>query len=482
MNISFQTSYPTPQAGPRAGLLLFILLCNLLPTLQARGQGVLVSGQMALGNLSITGAVHTWTFSASVGDSFAVRMGDVDGAATLYPWLRLLGPNGALLDQDFTPVAAEVFFRATNSGTFTVLVADGNSGQVGTGLYRLTLAKTGEPVSVSSGDEGGLMVNGTMHTGSISYGDLDVWSFNASAGENLMIRLGDLNGTNIFYPWVRLFSPNGVLLRSDYGPYAAESAVRATNSGTFTVVVGDGNVGLLGIGPYRLTLAKTGDPVVISPGDEGGPLTNGAMYTAEISYGDLDVWSFEASAGEHLLVRLGDLNGTNSIYPWVRMFGPNGALLDESYGAYASEATFRATNTGTFTVVVGDGNNGLFGIGPYRLTLAKTGSPISVSSNDQGGPLTNGVMHLGDIGYGDLDVWSFNATAGDNFMVRVGDVNGTGVFYPWVRLYSPNGVLVNHNYGPYAAEATFRATNSGIVTVVIGDGNNGLYGLSLIHI
>jgi len=404
MNTSFQTSYPTMQAGPRVGLLLFILLCNLLAALQARGQGALVSGQMALGNLSTTGAVHTWTFSASVGDSFAVRMGDVDGTATLYPWLRLLGPNGALLDQDFTPVAAEVFFRATNSGMFTVLVADGNNGQVGTGAYRLTLAKTGEPVSVSPGDEGGLMVNGTMHTGSISYGDLDVWSFNASAGESLMIRLGDLNGTNTFYPWVRLFGPNGVLLHSDYGPYAAESAFRATNSGTFTVVVGDGNVGFFGIGPYRLTLAKTGDPIVVSPGDEGGPLTNAVMHTGTISYGDLDVWSFNANAGDNFTVRVGDVNGTGIFYPWVRLFGPNGVLLNHSYGPYAAEATFRATNSGVVTVVIGDGNSGLYGTGPYRLTLAKTGDPVVISAGDEGGPLTNGATHTGEISYGDLDV------------------------------------------------------------------------------
>jgi hypothetical protein len=185
-----------------------------------------------------------------------------------------------------------------------------------------------------------------------------------------------VNGTGIFYPWVRLLGPNGLLLTHSFGPYAAEASFRATNSGVITVVVGDGNNGLFGTGPYRLTLAKTGDPIVVSSGDEGGPLVNNFMHTGDISYGDLDVWDFTASAGDYLVVRLGDLQGTNSFYPWVRLFGPNGAILDESYGPYAGEAVFRATNSGTFKVVVGDGNNGLFGIGPYRLTLARSGAHL----------------------------------------------------------------------------------------------------------
>ena len=117
---------------------------------------------------------------------------------------------------------------------------------------------------------------------------------------------------------------------------AAEASFRATNSGTFTVVVGDGNGGATGTGPYRLTLAKTGAPITVSAGDEGGTLTNGVMYTGVISHGDLDVWSFTANAGESMVVRMGDVGGTNTLDPWVRLYGPNGALLDSSYSSVAA--------------------------------------------------------------------------------------------------------------------------------------------------
>src|SRR6185503_9977690 len=142
-------------------------------------------------------------------------------------------------------------------------------------------------------------------------------------------------------------------------------------------------------------LGKTGSPVVVSPEDEGGPLTNGVMHTGRIEVGDLDVWTFTANAGENLVVRLGELSSAETLYPWLRLFGPDGQLLDNNYNPAVAEVWFRATNSGTFIVMVGDGNNGNYGAGYYRLTLAKTGSSIVVSAGDEGGPLTNGVTHIG---------------------------------------------------------------------------------------
>ena len=228
-------------------------------------------------------------------------------------------------------------------------------------------------------------------------------------------------------------------MKNGYGAYAGEVAVQATNSGTFTVIVGDGNNALSGTGDYRLTLAKTGSPIVIAPGEQGGPMTNGWMHTGTINTGTLDVWSFTAQAGQSLVVRLGDYTGTANLLPWVRLYGPDGSYLGNGYSAYAGEVAVRATNSGTFTVVVGDGNNYLGGTGDYRLTLGKTGSPIVIAPGEQGGPMTNGWMHTGTINTGTLDVWSFTAQAGESLVVRAGDFTGTANLIPWVRLYGPDG-------------------------------------------
>ena len=279
---------------------------------------------------------------------------------------------------------------ATNSGTFLIVASDGNGALSGSGDYRLTLAKTGDPVVVSTGDEGGPMTNGVMHTGTIATGDLDVWTFSATSGDALVVRIGEITDTNTFTPWVRIYGPNGKLLDSGFGSLAGEVAVTATNSGTFLVVASDGNGALSGSGNYRLTLAKTGDPVVVSAGDDGGPMTNGYTHLGTILPGDLDLWTINAKAGDTLIARMGEITDTNTFTPWVRLYGPTGTLLSSSFGSVAGEATATAGTAGTYLVVVGDGNGALSGSGDYRLTLAKNGDPIVISAGDEGGRVDRG--------------------------------------------------------------------------------------------
>src|SRR5439155_950791 len=96
-----------------------------------------------------------------------------------------------------------------------------------------------------------------------------------------------------------------------------------------------------------------------------------------------------------------------------------------------------AANTGTFTVIVDDAV-GTSATGTYRLTLAKSPGTVFVAPGDAGGPMTNGVMHTGTIDVGDLDVWTFGANSGDAIVVRLGEnVDTSGSFTPWVRLYGP---------------------------------------------
>src|SRR5439155_9677995 len=106
----------------------------------------------------------------------------------------------------------------------------------GTGNYKLTLARAHGACSVSSSEEGWSTTNGWQHSGSLAGGDLDVWSFAASAGDNLVLRMGAAN----FNPSVRLYAPNGTLVGSagsEIGRAACgDSVVTATNGGTFNVV------------------------------------------------------------------------------------------------------------------------------------------------------------------------------------------------------------------------------------------------------
>ncbi len=454
------------------------------PVVTAPGDtgGPLTNGAMNTGTIDV-GDLDVWTITANAGDNLIVRMGETGGTG-LTPELRLYGPTGTLLSSGDGTAAAEVTALANANGTYLVVVGDFSSGFSGSGNYQMTLAKTGDPVVVSPGDEGGPMTNGAMHTGTISVGDLDLWTFTANAGDNLIVRMGETGGTGLT-PELRLYGPTGALLSSSDGTAAAEVTALANTNGTYLVVVGDFSSGFSGSGNYQMTLAKTGDPVVVSSGDEGGPMTNGAMHTGTITVGDLDLWTFTANAGDNLIVRMGETVSGSTLTPYLRLYGPTGALLSSSDGTAAAEVTALANTNGTYLVVVGDFSSGFSGAGNYQMTLAKTGDPVVVSSGDEGGPMTNGSTHTGTISVGDLDLWTFTANAGDALIVRMGETVSGSTLTPQLRLYGPTGALLSNNDGTAAAEVTATATGSGTYLVVASDfssgfGGSGAYRLTLV--
>ena len=437
--------------------------------------GPMTNGVVHQGNLPV-GDLDLWNFTANAGDSIVLKMGQTSDTNNFDPWIRLYGPDGALVASSTDTAAAEVTIRATNSGTFLVVVANNPyySDAAG-GTYVLTLAKTGSPIVVSPGDEGGPMTNGVVHQGNLPVGDLDLWNFTANAGDSIVLKMGQTSDTNNFDPWIRLYGPDGALVASSTDTAAAEVTIRATNSGTFLVVVANNPYySDAAGGTYVLTLAKTGSPIVVSPGDEGGPMTNGVVHQGNLPVGDLDLWNFTANAGDSIVLKMGQTSDTNNFDPWIRLYGPDGALVASSTDTAAAEVTIRATNSGTFLVVVA--NNPYYSDaagGTYVLTLAKTGSPIVVSPGDEGGPMTNGVVHQGNLPVGDLDLWNFAANAGDSIVLKMGQTSDTNNFDPWIRLYGPDGALVASSTDTAAAEVTIRATNSGTFLVVVA--NNPYY-------
>src|SRR5204862_1107717 len=132
-------------------------------------------------------------------------------------------------------------------GTFTVTVRDLN--QTGTGTYRLRLAQVPGAFTVPVGDEGGAMSNGTNHQGTIEAGDLDLWTIAASAGDRIAVQIGEVSGGAAFAPMIEIFSPNGTRLGASSGAVAARLDLQAAASGTYTVLVSDGNQ--TGSGTYQ---------------------------------------------------------------------------------------------------------------------------------------------------------------------------------------------------------------------------------------
>jgi hypothetical protein len=420
------------------------------------------------------GDLDQWSFTAAKDDAITLKIGEVLGAVDpgFDPWIRLRGPNGATLASVTGALVAEIDVKAPLTGTYTVVVA---SYTVATdiGEYLLTLAHSPSPFVVPAGDEGGPMTNGANHAGKIHRGDLDQWSFDATKDDAISLSIGQIPGGAVagFSPWIRLRGPDGANLGLIL-PLTAPATINviAPLTGTYTVVAASFNVHT-GIGEYLLTLAKTPGPFVVPPGDEGGPMTNGANHPGKIHPRDLDQWSFTASKDDAISVSIGEIlagGADPGFNPLIRLRGPDGATLGLAQGELVAAIDVTAPLTGTYTVVVASFTVPT-GIGEYLLTLAQTPGAFVVPAGDEGGPMTNGVNHPGVIHRGDLDQWTFIAAQGTAISVGIAEVV-TGAdpgFDPWIRLRGPNGADLGSFQGPLGAVINVTAPLTGTYTVVV---------------
>jgi uncharacterized protein YfaP (DUF2135 family) len=438
--------------------------------------GALGNGTTHTGAISVAGQTDSWTFTANAGDRIAVHVGEITDDNDFRPWIRLSAPDGTSLGDTSGTGAAAIEAVAPTSGTYLVRVASFDSGLDGTGTYRLTMAHTPGPISISPGDEGGPLVNGGLQSGEIVTGDLDVWTLTANAGDRIAVHVGQVVDNDDFRPWIRLWAPNGATLGNSSGTDAASIEAVAPTSGTYLVLVASFDSGLDGTGTYRLSEAQTPGPITISPGDQGGPLANGALQTGEILKGDLDVWTFTARAGQRIGVHVGEITDNDDFRPWIRLWSPKGATLGDTSGTGAAAIEAVAPVKGTYLVLVASFDSGLDGSGTYRLTLGETHGKVIVSSGDQGGALKNGALHSGEILRGDLDVWKFKALAGQRIAVHVGQVVDNDDFRPWIRLWAPNGATLGNSSGTDAAAIEAVAPTSGTYFVLVATFDSGLDG------
>ena len=460
--IPITVTTPTPGGGTSNGV-------NLAVTLP--------SGRMASGeNLTVTiatpGDVATRTFDAVQGASIIVSAGKGVGTATLGPWVRLASPTGSILAQSYDDAVAQIATTAPTTGRYTVLIASQNSqgSNSGTGTLTLTLANLPGAFVVPAGDEGGPMTNGTTHTGTITRGDIDLWSFAAVKGATIVVSAGKTDGTATLNPRLRVVSPSGVVLGDDkYNTTAAQVAATATEDGTYIAILSSQDVSTgawSGTGPYTIEVANSSSPLVVASGDDGGPMTNGVTHTGTIAPGDIDPWSFRALKGATIVVSAGKTDRNANLNPRLRLVSPSGVVLgDDKYNTTAAQVAATATEDGTYIAILSsqDVSTGAWsGTGPYTIEVAISSSTLVVASGDDGGPMTTGGSYTGAIATGDIDQWTFSAARGSTIVVSVGKTDGTTTLNPRLRLVSPSGVVLGDDkYNTTTSQVTATATEDG---------------------
>ncbi len=369
-----------------------------------------------------------WRFTANAGEFFQLRAGRLAGSFNLF--LQIHDPNGQLVTATSSPeYDTPLSGRASVTGTYRVTLSSWYSG--GAGTYRIHFLKTSGTPAVPGGDEGGTLSNGGNHDGSITNGDLDPWTFTANAGELFQLRAGRTSGS--FSIFLQIHDPNGQLV-------AATSAVesdtpltlRATMAGTYRATLSSWYTA--GTGSYRIHFLKIPGDSAVPAGDDGGTLSSGGNHDGTITNGDLDPWTFTASAGELFQLRAGRLSGSFSLF--LQIHDPEGQPVTATSSVESD--TFlsgRATVAGTYRVTLSSWY--LNGTGTYRIHFLKAPGTFTVPGADEGGELTNGGNHDGSIANGDLDPWSFHANAGELFQLRAGRLSSSISLF--MQIHDPNG-------------------------------------------
>ena len=142
---------------------------------------------------------------------------------------------------------------------------------------------------------------------------------------------------------------------------------------------------------------------------------------------------------------VGDANSTSNYRPQITVYNPNGNQVGSSAltgfaDSLRGRDLYRAGRrfSGTYTVIIQ--SEGGSTLGTYDLDLVLTPATQAPDSDGDGGPITSGQTKAGTINhFGDLDVYTFSASAGNTFKLSVGDTDATSNYRPQITVYDPNG-------------------------------------------
>lgn len=386
------------------------------------------SGVTNTGTIEI-GDIDTFTILADAGDDLLFTIKENAGS-DLYLRVALHGPNGQLLGTQYVTSSTTGFrldlLDIPQSGRYTYVVRD----QYGyySGSYNFTAIVADEHVDTDNTQ----LSSGTTIAGNLGVGDIDTFTIDASAGDDLYLTIEETAGSSA-YLRVALLGPHGQLLDTQYVT-SSTTGFRLDHyevpaAGRYTYVVRD-HYGYY-TGGYQLTANVMDNSI----DNDNVMLTSGQTTAGSIEIGDIDTFTINADAGDDLLLTIAETAGSD-LYLRVALHGPNGQLLDVNY-VTSSTPGFRldfddVPASGTYTYVVRD-HYGYY-TGNYSMTVVVADENIDADNT----ALANGQSENGMLERGDIDTYTITASAGQDLLMSIAETAGSNA-YLRVALHGPNG-------------------------------------------
>jgi RHS repeat-associated protein len=408
----------------------------------------LVSGETVAAGLTI-GDIDSFTIDAQAGDELLVNFQD----AAFFNNLQgiVYAPDGTRLDDATTGYGhAFTFSNLASSGKYTIVVraAYGNE----TGNYNLTATVIDSTAEADNVD----LASGETVAAGLTNGDIDSFTIDAQAGDELLVNFQDAAFFNYLQGIV--YAPDGTRLdEATTGSGHAFTLSNLASSGTYTVVVRAANGDETG--NYNLTATVIDAELEADNVD----LVSGETVAAGLTIGDIDSFTIDAQAGDELLVNFQDAAFFNNLQGIV--YAPDGTRLDDATTGYGHAFTFsNLASSGKYTIVVraAYGNE----TGNYNLTATVIDSTAEADNVD----LASGETVAAGLTNGDIDSFTIDAQAGDELLVNFQDA----AFFNYLQgiVYAPDGTRLDEaTTGSGHAFTLSNLVAPGTYTVVVRAAN-----------
>jgi len=439
-------------------------ICSTVSPLEERmllSGSPLTNGVTYENSIGTLGDVDEFSFQASAGDHMFYQVAETVAGSSFTPYVSIIAPDSTVLYSTYYGSSHQIqLLDLPQSGTYTIQVSDHNHDATGNFYHTLMTTHSSAAVLVDEGD----LTSGETRTNTISRGDLDVFTFDATMGENIFYQLTENTGGSSFSPHVTIVGPNNEVLHNTYyGESHQVQLLDLPSTGTYTVIVTE-HAGDM-TGEYLHTFVRPGTPHTL-PGDEGA-LLSGQTRTNQIGTGDLDVFTFEAQAGENVFYSLAETTPGSHFTPHITIVGPGDEVLYNTYYGLSHQIQLLdLPSTGTYTIIVGDNGGDL--VGEFAHTLVRPQASQTLPGDE--GTLTSGQTRTNTISLGDLDVFTFQATIGENVFYQLDENTGGSSFSPYVTIVGPNNeVLYNTYYGESHQIQLLDLPSTGVYTIIVAE-------------
>ena len=385
-------------------------------------------GEIVTGTIDVAGEVESYTFNAATGQS--LYFDHQGGWGYLFNW-RLTDPLGSVVFD------SELGDRGpVELGTPGDYVLDITGINDATGSYQFQVFDVPAPVTT-------VFSLGDVVSASIDVpGELDIYTFDASAGQSLFV--DHQGGYGFNFSWV-LTDPTGTeLFRCDLGD---REGLLLESTGTYTLVV-DGNGAATGY--YQFQISAIPEPVTTA-------IEVGSVIGATIDVpGEVDIYTFAATAGQQLYFDHQAGYGFN--FTWT-LRDSNETVIFSADLNDREGVTLDAT--GQYTLVV-DGSGSATGYYQFQIFDVPPAVPVAIAPGD----LVGATIDVP----GEVDVYTFDGFAGQTLFLdqRVGHSYN----FSWTLTDSAGDVVVTSSFedlGPVSL------TSDGPYHLLL-DGNNSVTG------